>query len=248
MIIKFSKWSILPAAVLLVGTVALAQDTSTPSTTTTPSSTPAPQPTVRQRKENQQDRIANGVKSGQLTAGETANLETKEAAINGETRADRAANGGKLTQAEKQQINGQQNQLSKQIYNDKHNANTAQYGNNKVGQRRENQQDRIAQGIKSGQLTAGETAKLENQQKGINQQVAADRASERRQAHAGRETASQQGTECRFQEYLQPEAQRTDAAANEEISASRNVAYERLGVAGALLFFLRPSTQQVGRD
>ena len=176
MIIQFSKWSILPAAALLVGTVALAQDTSTPGTTTTPSSTAAPQPTVRQRKENQQDRIANGVKSGQLTAGETANLETKEAAINGETRADRAANGGKLTQAEKQQINGQQNQLSKQIYNDKHNANTAQYGNNKVAQRRENQQDRIAQGIKSGQLTAGETAKLENQQKGINQQVAADRA------------------------------------------------------------------------
>jgi hypothetical protein len=177
MIIKFSKWSILPAAVLLLlGTVTLAQDSSTPSTTTTPSSTPAPQPTVGQRKENQQDRIAQGVKSGQLTAGETANLETKEAAINGETRADRAANGGKLTPAEKQQINGQQNQLSKQIYNDKHNANTAQYGNNKVGQRRENQQDRIAQGIKSGQLTAGETAKLENQQKSINQQVAADRA------------------------------------------------------------------------
>ena len=176
MIIKFSQWTILPAAVLLTGTVVLAQDTSTPNTTTTPSSTPTPQPTVRQRKENQQDRIANGVKSGQLTAGETANLETKEAAINGETRADRAANGGKLTPAEKQQINEQQNQLSKQIYDDKHNGNTAQYGNNKVGQRRENQQDRIAQGIKSGQLTAGETAKLESQQKNINQQVAADRA------------------------------------------------------------------------
>jgi hypothetical protein len=175
MISKFSKWSVVSAAVLLMGTVALAQDTPAPSTTTAPPST-ASTPTVGQRKENQQDRIANGVKSGQLTAGETANLETKEAAINGETRADRAANGGKLTAAEKQQINGQQNQLSKQIYNDKHNANTAQYGNNKVGQRRENQQDRIAQGIKSGQLTAGETAKLENQQKGINQQVKADRA------------------------------------------------------------------------
>lgn len=170
MISKFSKWSILPAAVLLVGTVTLAQDTSAPS------STPAPQPTVGQRKENQQDRIAQGVKSGQLTAGETSHLETKEAAINGETRADRAANGGKLTPAEKQQVNGQQNQLSKQIYNDKHNASTAQYGNNQVGERRENQQDRIAQGVKSGQLTAGETAKLENQQKGINQQVQADRS------------------------------------------------------------------------
>jgi hypothetical protein len=172
MSIKFTKWSVLPAAMLLLGTVALAQDpsTSTPSTTT-------PKPgEIAQRKENQQDRIANGVQSGQLTAGETANLESKEAAINGETRADRAADGGKLTAAEKQQINRQQNKLSNQIYNDKHNANTAHYGNNEVGQRRQNQQDRIAQGIRSGQLTAGETAKLENQQHGINQQVRADRA------------------------------------------------------------------------
>jgi hypothetical protein len=179
------KWSALPVAVLLAGSVAIAQD-QTPSQSQSgssapaaaPAATPAPaaKPTVAQRKENQQDRIAQGVKSGQLTAGETSKLETKEAAINGETKADRAANGGKLTSAEKTQINGQQNQLSKQIYADKHNANTANPGNSKVGQRQENQQDRIAQGIKSGQLTAGETAKLENQQKGINQQVKADRA------------------------------------------------------------------------
>ena len=169
MTIKFSNWSVVPVAVLVFGTVALAQ---------TPATTPDPQPKteIGQRKENQQDRIANGVESGQLTAGETSKLESKEAAINAETRADRAANGGKLTAAEKQKINKQQNQVSGQIYKDKHNANTAHYGNNEVGQRRENQQDRIAQGIKSGQLSAGETAKLENQQRGINQQVAADRA------------------------------------------------------------------------
>ena len=189
MSINFSKWCVVPAAVLLLGSIALAQDTSSSGSSTqgssTTTSTPAKQPTVAQRKENQQDRIANGVKSGQLTAGETANLESKEAAINGETRADRAANGGKLTQSEKQQINRQQNQVSKQIYQDKHNANTAHYGNNPVGQRRENQQDRIAQGIKSGQLTAGETAKLENQQKGIDQQVKADRAANGGQLTAG---------------------------------------------------------------
>ena len=171
---KFSKWTVVPAAVFLLGSVALAQDPS--SSGSSQNSSAAAKPTVAQRKENQQDRIAQGVKSGQLTAGETANLETKEAAINGETRADRAANGGKLTAAEKQQINKQQNQLSKQIYQDKHNAATQHYGNNEVDQRRENQQDRIAQGIKSGQLTAGETAKLENQQRAINQQVHADRA------------------------------------------------------------------------
>jgi hypothetical protein len=167
-----SKCAWLSLGILLAGamssTAVLAQSPS--SSTQSPSD-----PSIAQRKENQQDRIANGIKSGQLTAGEASNLETKEAAINGETRADRAANGGKLTTAEKTQINNQQNHLSKQIYQDKHNANTAQYSDTKVGQRRENQQDRIAQGVKSGQLTAGETAKLENQQKGINQQVAADR-------------------------------------------------------------------------
>jgi hypothetical protein len=176
---QWTKWSILPVTLLVAASVSFAQD---PSATTDANKTPE----VAQRKENQQDRIGQGVKSGQLTAGETAKLETKEAAINGETRADRAANGGKLTAAEKAQVNHQQNQLSKQIYADKHNANTQHYGNSAVGQRQENQQDRIAQGVKSGQLTAGETAKLENQQRGINQQVRADRA-----ANGGKLTAGE---------------------------------------------------------
>jgi hypothetical protein len=220
------KWSALPVAVLMLGSVAMAQDQSssgTPppapaqsgSSASTPAPATTPKPTVAQRKENQQDRIAQGVKSGQLTAGETANLETKEAAINGETKADRAANGGKLTSAEKAQINKQQNQMSKQIYADKHNANTAQYGNNKVGQRRENQQDRIAQGIKSGQLTAGETAKLENQQKGINQQVKADRSAnggklttgEKQQINKEQNAASKNIYNKKHNSKTQPQAQ-----------------------------------------
>jgi hypothetical protein len=175
----WKKWSVLSVAVFAVGTLAFAQDQSQSA------SDPKPKSEIGQRKENQQDRIANGVQSGQLTAGETANLEKKEAAVNAETRADRAANGGKLTPAEKAQVNRQQNRLSRQIYQDKHNANTAHYGNNEVGQRRENQQDRIAQGIKSGQLTAGETAKLENQQRAINHQVAADRAANGGKLSAG---------------------------------------------------------------
>lgn len=76
---------------------------------------------IQERKENQQARIAQGVKSGQLTAGETGRLETREAHVNREVRRDRAADGGKLTVAEKRQINRQQNHLSKSIYQDKHN-------------------------------------------------------------------------------------------------------------------------------
>ena len=77
---------------------------------------------IHQRKENQQDRIANGVKSGALTPHETANLEHKESALNRETRRDRRQNGGNLTNREKAQINHQQNRLSRNIYRDKHNA------------------------------------------------------------------------------------------------------------------------------
>jgi YXWGXW repeat-containing protein len=131
---------------------------------------------VNGRRFNQQGRIANGVSSGQLTAGETKNLEGREAGLNNEIHNDRAANGGTLTPQERQQVNQQQNNLSKSIYNDKHNANTATYGNNEVGQRRENQQDRIANGIKSGQMSPSEAAKAENHEQNINKHIAADRA------------------------------------------------------------------------
>jgi len=77
---------------------------------------------IQERKENQQDRIANGVKNGSLTAGETSNLEHKEAGLNHEIRQDRKQNGGNLTNKEKAKINRQQNRLSKNIYRDKHNA------------------------------------------------------------------------------------------------------------------------------
>src|ERR1051326_1436608 len=145
-----SKWCAFSLAVLVSATgasLASAQDQSA-SQSSAPASDAAKKPVIEQRKENQQGRITNGINSGQLTAGETAKLEKKEAAINKETAADRAANGGKLTTEEKAKVTRQQNRVSNQIYTDKHNANTAHYGNNAVGQRRENQQDRIAQGVK----------------------------------------------------------------------------------------------------
>ena len=134
------------------------------------------QPTIGDRKDNQQDRIANGVDSGQLTAGETKNLESREANVNREVKDDRAGDDGHLTAGERQQINHQQNNISKSIYSDKHNANTAHYGNTEVGQRRENQQDRIANGLRNGSMNAGQAARDENREQGINQQVRADRA------------------------------------------------------------------------
>lgn len=84
----------------------------------------AQDPKLPVRKENQQDRIANGVKNGSLTPRETARLEHKESRINKEVRNDRQANGGNLTNNEKKQINRQQNKVSKDIYRDKHNGAT----------------------------------------------------------------------------------------------------------------------------
>ena len=79
---------------------------------------------VNGRAYNQQGRIAQGVRSGELTPHETANLEHREANINHEVAADRRANGGKLTPAEHKQVEHQQNQASKKIYQDKHNNKT----------------------------------------------------------------------------------------------------------------------------
>ena len=131
---------------------------------------------VNGRRYNQQGRIANGVSSGQLTPGETKNLESRESHLNGEIHNDRAANGGRLTPQERQQVNGQQNNLSRSIYNDKHNAATEHYGNNEVGARRNLQQQRIANGIRSGQMAPSEAAHAENREQNINRHIAADRS------------------------------------------------------------------------
>jgi hypothetical protein len=175
---------ILNIAVLIAFVVpaAFAQQTGS-SSNTAGSSTTAP-PTTQQRKKNQQDRIANGIQSGQLTAGEAKRLETKEASVNKEQRRMRAVDNGNVTGAHRAKLQVQQNQLSNQISKDKHNAATQQNGNGLVGQRRENQQDRIANGVRSGQLTAGETAKLENKQQGVNHLAGM------RQANGGKLTAA----------------------------------------------------------
>jgi hypothetical protein len=104
--------SLALATTLLLSLSAVAQQTAPPPGT------------AAERKANQQARIAQGVKSGQLTAHETANLESREASVNKEERNMRAADGGKLTAADRTAINNRQNKISKSIYKDKHNAAT----------------------------------------------------------------------------------------------------------------------------
>jgi len=131
---------------------------------------------VNRRFERQQDRIAEGVKSGQLTAAETAHLERREARLKQQEIADRQANGGHLTKEEAAKLNAKENQLNRSIFAQKHDAQTAPTApESHVGARLENQQDRIASGIKSGNLSPGETTRIETREAELRKQIATDR-------------------------------------------------------------------------
>src|SRR5580698_2695222 len=121
------------------------------------------------REANQDQRIANGLRSGQMTSGEAAKAEQTQSNIDQQVHNDREANGGKLTGAERQQINGEQNAASRQIYDEKHNGNTVKP--NEVDDREANQQQRTAEGLRGGQMTSGEAAKTNANLAAVAQQV-----------------------------------------------------------------------------
>ncbi len=111
---KGTMKKLITGAMLLWGISLVGQ-----ATAATPATSPATRPTIRQRQMNQQRRIGQGVRSGQLTAGETARLERKETRLNREIRRDRVDGGGLMVK-ERTKINRQQNRLSRQIYRQKH--------------------------------------------------------------------------------------------------------------------------------
>jgi hypothetical protein len=169
---KSTKMVMLSAALAAFMMPAVAQ-------TSGPAQPPVQKPEMAPgaRAENQQDRISKGIADGQLTSSEAANLESKEAKINNEAAKMKAANGGKLTSADVQKLEKQQNVMSHQIYQDAHNNKTQNTDpKSEVGKRYENQQDRIAQGIASGQLTPAEASKLEKQQGAIGREIHNDRS------------------------------------------------------------------------
>jgi WXXGXW repeat (2 copies) len=121
------------------------------------------------REANQDQRIANGLRSGQMTSGEAARAERTQADIDQQVHNDREANGGKLTGQEREQIDNEQNAASRQIYDEKHNGDTVKP--NEVDDREANQQQRTAAGLRSGQMTSGEAARTNENQANVAQQV-----------------------------------------------------------------------------
>jgi WXXGXW repeat (2 copies) len=81
---------------------------------------------VDNREANQQQRTANGLRSGQVTSGEAARTNANQANVAQQVHNERVANGGALNSKQRQQVNAEQNKNSKQIYKEKHNNRTTQ--------------------------------------------------------------------------------------------------------------------------
>lgn len=129
-----------------------------------------------QRDVNQQQRIENGLQSGQLNTREAGKLEKQEQHIDKMEAHD--MKNGSISPAEQAKLNAAQNHVSQDIYKQKHDA---QVGNPNSAssqrmqadvQRNVNQQQRIENGEKSGQLSNREAGKLERGQAHVDRKEA----------------------------------------------------------------------------
>jgi uncharacterized membrane protein YebE (DUF533 family) len=76
--------------------------------------------TIHQRSRHQRHRVAQGVKSGELTRAETRNLATDQKEIHQEVKA--AKSDGVVTHSERKDIKKDQRQESRKIFRKKHNG------------------------------------------------------------------------------------------------------------------------------
>ena len=144
---------------------------------------------VVQRDLNQQQRIEQGLQSGQLSTREAGKLETQEKRIDRVEAHD--LQDGKLSPVETAQINRMENRSSAQIYKDKHNAAHGNPGSRSSErmqadvQRNVNQQQRIENGTRTGALSNREAGALERGQAHVD-------AREARAARNGHVSAAEQ--------------------------------------------------------
>jgi hypothetical protein len=130
----------------------------------------------QQRDVNQQQRIEQGLKSGELSTREAGQLEREQQHV--DKMEARDLRNGSISPAEQARLNAAQNKTSHDIAVDKHNGVT---GNpNSVSsqrmqadvQRNVNQQQRIANGVNSGALTNHEVGSLERGQAHVDRKEA----------------------------------------------------------------------------
>ena len=102
--------TLIAALIAALPGIALAQDTKST-------------PRIDQRQENQEKRIDQGAKSGQLTDKETKRLEKGQARV--QKMEDKAVADGKVTKKERKKIEHTQDQQSKKIHRERHDNQTA---------------------------------------------------------------------------------------------------------------------------
>jgi hypothetical protein len=146
-----------------------------------------------QRDVNQENRIDQGLKSGQLSTGEAAKLERGEARI--DRMESNAQKNGNLSPQEAARIQQAQNQESGRINKLQNNAvsgnpNSASSQRMQADvQRNVNQQSRIEQGIQSGAVTNKEASNMERGQARV----------DRKEAKAGANGHVSAGEQARIQ-------------------------------------------------
>ena len=128
-------------------------------------------PGVNAQQYHQQQRIGQGVRSGDLTRGEARHLEGEQRRIRQEER--RYLSDGHLSRAERADLHRDQNRASRHIYNQKHDEQQRHGWENRamrdpgVNSSQYNQHDRIRGGMRDGSLTRQETKDLRGEQKSI---------------------------------------------------------------------------------
>lgn len=149
------KWITLLAPLALVATMfpaaALAQTSATH-----PSG-------INARERRQQQRIRQGVRSGELTRREAERIEAREAKTNVDEAYARRS-GGRLTAAERLRLQQQLNRNNRVIYKQKHDGQERGEHTESINARQSEQQKRIQQGEQSGALTRSEAERIEARQ------------------------------------------------------------------------------------
>ena len=84
---------------------------------------PTSDPVIQQREQNQEKRIDQGVKSGELTPREAGKLDRQQTRIKQDET--RMKSDGKLTNKERRKLTAEQNRASRDIHKKKHNEKKA---------------------------------------------------------------------------------------------------------------------------
>jgi hypothetical protein len=130
----------------------------------------------QQRDVNQQQRIENGLQSGQLSTKEAGRLEREQQHV--DRMEARDLKDGHMSAGEQLRLDKAQNAASADIYRQKHDAQTGNPGSASSQrmqadvQRNVNQQQRIQNGMDNGSLTNREASRLEAGQARTDRKVA----------------------------------------------------------------------------